>query len=174
VIVATGIPRTEGPCPSLTSKRALPAYISWKRNLIALPSTKKAGGAATIVDADANAITFSRTTTQLLKIVYGGGSVGGAFFPNGLNGAINQGRQKETDIGRRNDSLAYVGWASYRWITVRIALIAVPWVARHVLMQRGESNLRVLNLEGMCACVPHLFVRNLGPCNTMFPCRCNR
>lgn len=46
------------------------------------------GGAATIVDADSNAIAFSRTTTQVLKIVYGGGSAGGAFFPNGLNGTI--------------------------------------------------------------------------------------
>ncbi len=45
-------------------------------------------GAATIVDADANAIAFSRTTTQVLKIVYGGGSGSGAFFPNGLNGNI--------------------------------------------------------------------------------------
>jgi hypothetical protein len=46
------------------------------------------GGAATIVDADANAIAFSRTTAQVLKIVYGGGASGGAFFPNGLNGTI--------------------------------------------------------------------------------------
>lgn len=46
------------------------------------------GGAATIVDADSNAIAFSRTTAQVLKIVYGGGSAGGAFFPNGLNGTI--------------------------------------------------------------------------------------
>jgi Ferritin-like domain len=45
-------------------------------------------GTATIVDADANAIAFSRTTTQVLKIVYGGGASGGAFFPNGLNGTI--------------------------------------------------------------------------------------
>jgi hypothetical protein len=45
-------------------------------------------GAATIVDADSNAIAFARTTTQVLKIVYGGGASGGAFFPNGLNGTI--------------------------------------------------------------------------------------
>lgn len=46
------------------------------------------GGAATVVDADQNAIAFSRTTAQVLKIVYGGGSASGAFFPNGLNGNI--------------------------------------------------------------------------------------
>jgi Ferritin-like domain len=46
------------------------------------------GGAATIVDADSNAIAFSRTTSQVLSIVYGGGASGGAFFPNGLNGTI--------------------------------------------------------------------------------------
>lgn len=45
-------------------------------------------GAATIVDADANAVAFSRTAAQVLKVVYGGGSTGGAFFPNGLNGTI--------------------------------------------------------------------------------------
>jgi hypothetical protein len=45
-------------------------------------------GAATIVDADSNAIAFSRSTTEALRIVYGGGASGGAFFPNGLNGTI--------------------------------------------------------------------------------------
>ena len=46
------------------------------------------GGAATIVDADQNAIAFARTTSQVLSIVYGGGTSSGAFFPNGLNGTI--------------------------------------------------------------------------------------
>lgn len=46
------------------------------------------GGAATIVDADSNAIAFSRSAMQVLKIVYGGGTSSGAFFPNGLNGKI--------------------------------------------------------------------------------------
>ena len=45
-------------------------------------------GAATIVDADSNAVTFARTTTQVLNIVYGGQSGGGVFFPNGMNGTI--------------------------------------------------------------------------------------
>jgi hypothetical protein len=45
-------------------------------------------GAATIVDANSNALALSRTTSQVLKIVYGGGSASGAFYPNGLNGTI--------------------------------------------------------------------------------------
>lgn len=46
------------------------------------------GGAATIVDADQNAIAFSRSAKQVLSVVYGGGTSQGAFFPNGLNGNI--------------------------------------------------------------------------------------
>ena len=38
-------------------------------------------GASTIVDADSNAIAFSRTPTEVVKIT-------AAFFPNGLNGNI--------------------------------------------------------------------------------------
>lgn len=45
-------------------------------------------GAATVVDANANALAFSRTPAQVLKIAYGGGTTGGGFFPNGLNGTI--------------------------------------------------------------------------------------
>ncbi len=47
-------------------------------------------GASTIVDADANARTFARSTTEVLSIVYGGGAAGtgGAFFPNAMNGTI--------------------------------------------------------------------------------------
>lgn len=47
-------------------------------------------GVATIVDNDANAMTYARTTSQVLSIVYGGGAAGtgGAFYPNAMNGTI--------------------------------------------------------------------------------------
>ncbi len=45
-------------------------------------------GAATIVDADNNGITFSRNTAEVLSIVYGGKSTGGVFFPKAMNGNI--------------------------------------------------------------------------------------
>jgi hypothetical protein len=45
-------------------------------------------GNATIVDADANGITFVRTPAQVLNIVYAGKAGGGGFFPNGLNGNV--------------------------------------------------------------------------------------
>jgi hypothetical protein len=46
------------------------------------------GGRANIVPTDANGIAFSRSTTEVLKIVYLGGTDKGGFFPDGLNGAI--------------------------------------------------------------------------------------
>ncbi len=54
---------------------------------VALNGTSNNYTAATIVDADVNALAFSRTTAQVLKIVYAGATPGG-FFPNGLNGTI--------------------------------------------------------------------------------------
>lgn len=47
-----------------------------------------AGGNANIVPTDSNGIAFSRSTAEVLKIVYLGGTTSGGFFPNGLNGAI--------------------------------------------------------------------------------------
>lgn len=48
-------------------------------------------GVANIVPADANAICFSRTTGQVLDIVYltRMAAMRGGFFPNGVNGTIN-------------------------------------------------------------------------------------
>ena len=46
--------------------------------------------ASTIVNADSNTIAFSRTTQQVLNIVYASASgMKGGFFPNGLNGNIS-------------------------------------------------------------------------------------
>jgi hypothetical protein len=41
-----------------------------------------------LFDVDSSALSIPRTTSQVLKIVYGGGSSSGGFYPNGLNGTI--------------------------------------------------------------------------------------
>lgn len=61
--------------------------------MVALNGSSASYPSATIVDADANVVAYSRTTTQVLSIVTGGvkngsGAYAGVFFPNGLNGTI--------------------------------------------------------------------------------------
>ena len=39
---------------------------------------------------DGNGLSIARTTSEVLKIVYAGGTSSGGFFPNGVNGAITR------------------------------------------------------------------------------------
>lgn len=47
-----------------------------------------ANGHVIVGPVDANGMPFPRSTAQVLSIVYGGGTNGGLFFPQGLNGGI--------------------------------------------------------------------------------------
>jgi hypothetical protein len=50
--------------------------------------TNANGNAFNFTNADVNAQAFRRTPQQVLAIAYGGGTAGGGFFPNGVNGSI--------------------------------------------------------------------------------------
>lgn len=43
-------------------------------------------GTANLIPVDSNAIAYGRTPEEVLPIVYLGGTNGGGFFPNGVNG----------------------------------------------------------------------------------------
>ncbi len=45
-------------------------------------------GQSNIVPTDSNGLAYSRTTSEVLRIVYLGGASTGGFFPSGLNGLI--------------------------------------------------------------------------------------
>jgi hypothetical protein len=55
----------------------------------ALNGTSASYVGSTIINADANSITYPRTATQVLNIVYASAStVKGGFYPTGLSGKV--------------------------------------------------------------------------------------
>ena len=48
-----------------------------------------ANGMVNITPTDSNSLAFARTTSQVLSVVYLGGTTSGGFFPAGVNGPIN-------------------------------------------------------------------------------------
>lgn len=86
------------PAPAINPYTATAAISALRSKLDGTNSDDQgiAGANSTIsniVDADSNTIAYSRTTGQVLNIVYGqpSGSMatGGLFFPNGMNGNIH-------------------------------------------------------------------------------------
>lgn len=54
----------------------------------AVPTLNQANGRLFFVDS--NGLSVPRTTSEVLKIVYAGGSSSGGFYPSGVNGTITQ------------------------------------------------------------------------------------
>jgi Ferritin-like domain len=68
--------------------------ISALRNTLSNSGTTDQGirldGKVNLIPADSNALAFSRTTREVLNIVYGGiNATEGLFFPDGMNGTIH-------------------------------------------------------------------------------------
>lgn len=59
------------------------AVVSPAVDSLDIPPTSKAP-----YDVDKNSLSIPRTTSQVLNIVYGGGSCSGGFYPSGMNGTI--------------------------------------------------------------------------------------
>ncbi len=78
----------------IAALRAMASDAVTTNGAVAVPDhgVQTSNGLATVADVDANALAFTRTTGQVLNVVYlgkGVGTTGGGFFPDGVNGAIN-------------------------------------------------------------------------------------
>ena len=66
----------------VTYWQEIPSQVDAK----AIPTFGLPGGRLFFVDG--NGLSVPRTTSEVLKIVYAGGTTSGGFFPNGVNGTI--------------------------------------------------------------------------------------
>ncbi len=64
------------------------ACIYWGVNSPAVDNQDVPPTASHPFDVDSNSLAISRTTAQVLNIVYHGGNCSGGFYPNGMNGTI--------------------------------------------------------------------------------------
>jgi hypothetical protein len=64
------------------------ACIYWGVNSPAVDGQDVPPTAAHPFDVDGNSLAISRTTAQVLNIVYHGGNCSGGFFPQGMNGTV--------------------------------------------------------------------------------------
>jgi hypothetical protein len=64
------------------------ACIYWGVSSPAVDSQDVPPTAAHPFDVDANSLAISRTTAQVLNIVYHGGNCSGGFYPQGMNGTV--------------------------------------------------------------------------------------